>query len=470
MSEEKNAGGTFQKKEIPGMFEGPILPVMVKLSLPIFTGMMFQLLYHIVDTIWVSRIDMSDPSYVGGTGIIYPIVFFAIAIGSGILIGTSSLVARSIGEHNVDVLNRTAESGLVMSFLISILFVALGYAFDEEIIAVLGPTGDYYVHALEYFRYILPAAALMFMGNVLNGILQGEGLVNVVMKAMMIATITNIVLDPVFIFLLNMGVRGAAVATVIAQSMAGVYVVRFFLMKKTSVQVRWKLKNADFRIMRKIASVGFPQTVGMITMALSFLFFNRIVVSIDPLALTAFSICGRFDQVIIFPILAISSSMITMTGQNYGRKNYHRVENIWKTGLLLSIGVVVFLAALLFVFAPKIYPFFTDVEKVVWYAVRQTRIVEFFFAFGAVSIIARAVFQAMGKPMPALGITIARLAGIAIPMAYFYVYVLGWGIHGVWFGIITGNVLAAIISIIWLGRRMKRMNRVSVHEPEVQYG
>jgi len=81
MPDEKNTGGSFQKNEIPGMFAGPILPVMVKLSLPIFTGMMFQLLYHIVDTIWVSRIDLSDPSYVGGTGIIYPIVFFAIAIG-----------------------------------------------------------------------------------------------------------------------------------------------------------------------------------------------------------------------------------------------------------------------------------------------------------------------------------------------------------------------------------------------------
>jgi Na+-driven multidrug efflux pump len=252
--------------------------------------------------------------------------------------------------------------------------------------------------------------------------------------------------------------------------MAGVYVVRFFLMKKTSVQVRWKLKNADFGIMRKIAEVGFPQTVGMITMALSFLFFNRIVVSIDPLALTAFSICGRFDQVIIFPVLAISSSLITMTGQNYGRKNYSRVENIWKTGLLLSIGVVVFLAALLFVFAPKIYPFFSDVEQVVWYAVRQTRIVEFFFAFGAVSVIARAVFQAMGRPMPALVITVARLAGIAIPMAYIYVYVFDLGIYGVWFGIITGNVLAAIISILWLGGRMKRMNRAGIHEPTIQYG
>ena len=456
MTEEHDA---FAKKEISGMFEGPILQVLVKLALPIFAGMMFHLLYSIVDTIWISRIDLNDASYVGGTGIIFPLLFLAIAISSGILIGTSSLVARSIGERDQEVLNKTAESGLIMALTFSILFVTLGYVFDEELVSVLGAKGDYYIHALEYFRFILPGAAFMFLGSVFNGILQGEGLMHVVMKAMIIATVTNIVLDPIFIFLLKMGVRVAGLATVLSQGIASVYVVRFFFLKQTITNVEWKLRNVDLKITRHIISVGFPQTAGQITMAVSFLFFNRIVVSIDSLALTAFSICGRFDQIIIFPILAISSSMITMTGQNYGRKNFDRVETIWKVSIGLAAAVVLVLAGVMFTAAPVIYPFFSDVDKVIWYAVRQTRIIEFTFIFASIAVLARAVFQAMGRAVPALLITILRLAGIAIPMAYFYVYVLDIGIYGVWFGIITGNLIASIFSIFWVGKTMKRLKR-----------
>jgi putative MATE family efflux protein len=449
----------FSQKEIRGMFEGPILKILVSLAFPIFAGMTFQILYSIVDTIWISRIDLNDPSYVGGTGLVFPLLFLVIAICSGILIGTSSLVARSIGKKDRAVLNKTAESGLIIALVMGFLFLLFGYIFAKQLVKALGASGDYYTHALDYFRYILPGSLLLFLLHVFNGILQGEGLMKEVMISMIIATIMNIILDPIFIFLLKLEVRGAAIATVISQAIALIYIVRIFLLKKTLVQVEWKLKNVDFGIIRQIVSVGFPQTIGQITMAISFLFFNRLVVSIDELALTAFSICGRFDQILIFPILAIASAMVTMAGQNYGRKNYDRVGKIWNIGLLLTLGVVIFLAAVLVIIAPYVYPFFTDVEKVVWYAVLQTRIIEFTFIFAGIGILARSIFQAIGKPIPALVITVLRLAGIAIPMAYFYVRVLDLGIYGVWFGIITGNAVGASLALLMTKNKLKRLGK-----------
>ena len=451
----------FSQKEIKGMFEGPILKILVSLAFPIFAGMMFQILYTIVDTIWISRIDLNDPSYVGGTGLVFPLLFLVIAICSGILIGTSSLVARSIGKKDHSVLNSTAESGLIIALVMGFLFVLFGYIFAKQLVRALGASGDYYTHALEYFRYLLPGSLILFLLHVFNGILQGEGLMKPVMISMIIATIMNIILDPVFIFLLKLGVRGAAIATVISQAIALIYIIRIFLMKKTLVQVEWKLKNIDFGIIKQIVSVGFPQTAGQFTMAVSFLFFNRIVVSIDELALTAFSICGRFDQIIIFPILAIASALVTMIGQNYGRKNFDRVGKIWRTGLLLTVGVVIFLAAVMITIAPHVYPFFSAVDKVVWYAVLQTRIMEFTFVFAGIGILARSAFQAVGKPVPAFIITVLRLAGIAIPMAYFYVRVLDLGIYGVWFGIITGNVIGAVLALILIKNTMKKLMPVN---------
>jgi Na+-driven multidrug efflux pump len=190
-------------------------------------------------------------------------------------------------------------------------------------------------------------------------------------------------------------------------------------------------------------------------MAISFLFFNRLVISIDPLALTAFSICGRWDYMLIVPILAIGSGMLTMIGQNFGRKNFQRVLHIWKVSLLTMVGVMAFLATILVLLAPKIYPFFSKVDEVIKYAVLQTRIVEYSFILGGIAMLARSSFQAIGRATPGLIITIIRIIGVALPVAYFYVYVMELGIYGVWFGLITGNLIAAIIALLWVRKTLK---------------
>jgi putative MATE family efflux protein len=432
------------------MFEGPVLGPLSRLALPVFGGMLFQLLYGIVDTIWISRIDLSDPSYVGGVGLIIPLFFLAVSLSSGMLIGVGSLVARTIGERNETLLHKVPESGLLIGGAIALLLVGCGYVFDERIVELLGARGDYYVHALDYLRFILPAGGLLVVGNVFLGLLHGEGLMDKLMKAMIITTVINVVLDPVFIFWLGLGVRGAGMATVISQVLTGFYLVWVFLAGKSSIRIQWRWRNIDTGTMGKIAAVGFPQTAGLITMALSFLFFNRLVIRIDRYALTAFALCLRFDQLMIMPLLAIGSAIITMIGQNYGRGNLLRVRKIWTAGTLLGMGTSGFLAAVLFLFAPAVFGFFSEVDQVVRYAVLQVRIVEFSFIGAAVVIIGRSAFQAMARPLPGLIITALRLAVIALPLAYLLVYTLDLNMYGVWLSLVSGNIVAAAVGYVWL--------------------
>ena len=441
------------------MFEGPIHPVLLKLGTPIFAGMMFQLLYNITDIVWISRIDLNDPSYVGGTGMIFPIIFLAIALGNGILIGVSSLVARGIGRKDHEILERTAESGFVIAAVFSVIILIVGYVFGARLVGLLGAAGDYEKHALEYLYMITPAAVIMFFLFVFNGILQGEGLMKRVMQAMIVGTIANIILDPVFILVLDMGVRGAAVATDIAQLLSLVYVVRVFLKGQSSVTVKWSHRYIDLKVMKEIAAVGLPQVVSQLSMSVSFLIFNRVVIGIDPLALTAFSLCGRFDQIVIMPVFALGAALLTMVGQNWGRGNFERVRKIWWTAVFSAIIVVMAMATILFVLAPVIYPLFTGIPEVVRYAVLQTRIMEYTFVFVVLGILARSAFQAVGKPIPALVITVLRLLVIAVPAVYFFVLVMDLGIIGVFLGLITGNVIAAVISLVVvpreIGKRLK---------------
>lgn len=439
------------------MFEGPVLPVLVRLGLPILAGMTVQLLYTVVDAFWVTQIDPSDPSIFGGVGLVFPIVFFAIALGNGILIGTSSLVARAVGARDHEVLSRVVESGLAIAAVLSVGVMTVGYVFGEGLVRMLGAEGGYFEHGYDYLRYIVPGAALMFVGAVFNGVLQGEGMMRHLMISIILGTALNIVLDPILIFAAGLGVRGAALATVVAQTAAVAYAVQVVLRKKALSRVEWKPAHVSLSVIGKIASVGLPQSVNQILLSFTFLILNGIVVSIDPKALTAFALCGRMDQIVLTPIFATGSTLITMIGQNAGRGLYERVRRIWRTGVLTAVSVVAILAGILMIIAPFLYRGVSTDTEVVAYAVRQTRVVELSFAFATITILGRGLFQAMGHPIPALIITSLRMFAIAIPTVLLLVNVFGMGMYGVWLGVVTGNVASGLISAAWAGSALSRL-------------
>jgi len=444
-------------KEIPGMFEGSIVKLLIKLALPIAAGMLFQMIYNVVDAVFISLIDKSDPSYFGATGIVFPIVFLAIAVSNGLSVGTSSMVARAIGENNHDVLDKTAESGMIISAILSIIFLVGTYVFDDNLIRLLGATGDYAVHGKEYLQYIVPGVVVMFIGNILFGVLQGEGLMKYMMWGMIIGTVGNIILDPIFIFLLDMKVKGAALATVIAQLGSVIFVVTLFVQKKTRVPIHWEFKNISIPVMKEIITVGFPQALSMILMSFTFLIYNRVIISIDELALTAFALYGRFEQLLFIPVFAIGSALVTIVGQNSGRGNLERCEESWKKSLLIGTGSVVVLAGLFVLFSPLMFKSLSDIPEVVDYAVRESQVLAFSMLFAVLGVYARSIYQAIGHPLPALLLSLLRLIILGIPAVLLFVYVFDWGVYGVWFGIVAGNGLAGIVSFLMVTKTFKRI-------------
>jgi putative MATE family efflux protein len=453
---------SIEKAEIPDeepMFSGPIRPLLIRLSLPILAGMFFQLLYNIVDTWFVSRIDLTDPSYVGGVGLIFPLIFLFIALGNGIMVGVSSLVARAIGEKNSSVLDRTAESGLFIALVITILSTSVAFIFGKPIVQLMGAQGDYFVHGYNYLLYVTPAALFIFFGSVFIGILQGEGLMKHVMNGMILGTVINIILDPVLIFILEMDVRGAAIATVIGQIASFIYVLSVFLKNRSSIRIEWKLSNISSEIMKKIILIGLPQSMGMMLMAVSFFFFNHLVVSIDPLALTAFSLFGRFEQLVLMPAFALSAAVVTIVGQNAGRGLYDRTWKVMTQAYIWGMIVVLALAVSMILAAKSIYPLFSNIPEVIDYAVRQTYTLELFYIFALVGIVNRSFFQAIGHPLPALFLTLLRTILLSLPISYLYVLSFDMGIEGVWWGLNTASILTLMVSIPWVNITVKRLKK-----------
>lgn len=457
-----------KQREIPGMFEGPIVPLLIKLSVPILAGALVGILYNVVDALFISLIDKEDPSLLAGPGLVFPILFLAMSVSNGLQVGVSALVARSIGEKKRDILDKVAESGLICGVTLSVILLVVCYLFDDEIIGLLGGEGDVFQHGLDYFRYIVPTGLFLFFTNVLNGILQGEGQVKKVMNAMIIATAANLILDPIFIFALGLGVKGGALATTIAQFISFLYVVSVFLRNQSDIKIHWKLSNIDFSIIKKIFYVGIPQSFSMMMIAFSFMFLNSLVMDIGQNAMTAFTISGRIEQMIMMPIIAIGSAVVTTIGQNAGRGNYKRVRELWKNALLLGFGAVAIMATILFITSPFIYPNFSAVKEVVNYSITQTQLFGFCYLFAVVSMIAFNVFQAVHKPMPGFLLTILRMILIAVPAAYFYVNILDLGMMGVWLGLATGNIVSAILSFFWTNSTLKKVEIEIAAEKEKQ--
>lgn len=456
-----------ENREIPGMFDGPVLPLIIRLAVPMLFGMLVQLIYNVTDALFISRIDMNDPSIVGGTGLIFPLFFFAIAIANGLMVGNSSLVARAVGAQKWDMLSKCAESGMVLAVLGGLVIFLPILFFAEPLVRAMGAEGDYAVNGLAYLQTISWIFVPMMIGQTLAGILQGEGKMQYVMTAMFIGTLGNIVLDPVFIFdrgvfligFFGMGIKGAALATVLSQSLAVFYLLIVFMMQKSTVRISWKISQIKSSIMWEILRIGVPQTVSQILLSMSFLIFNRIAMSVDPLSMTALSLTGRMDNAVMMPLFALGAALVTVVGQNSARGLWDRAREAWKKGLMAGSVSVLFSATIMVIFAPRIYPQFSDVGGVISYAVRQTRMLEYTFLAVCVSILAGSVFQGMGKPVPSLMIMAFRLFFFAIPLVLVLVRIFGLGVPGIWIGVGTSNILSAVICLFWVKSTMNKLER-----------
>jgi putative MATE family efflux protein len=300
--------------------------------------------------------------------------------------------------------------------------------------------------------------------HVLIGVVQGEGLMKYMMIAMVAGNLLNIILDAFFILEkvgpfpgLGMGVSGAALATVIGQTLAGFYLIWVFAAGKTAVPVAWKIRHIRLGIIGQIVNVGLPGALSQMLLAVSFLVVNRVLIDIDPRSVTAAALCGRLDQIVLMPIFALSASMMTIVGQNIGRGRPDRARKAWRTGVILAVTTTAVIAAVVMVAAPWIYRLFSTDDTVLSYTVKQTRMVELSFVAAALVIMARSVFQALGRPLPGLVITFLRMVVFVVPFILFFVYVLDWGLYGVWGGMIAGNLLGGAVSAAWVRNYWNRL-------------
>jgi putative MATE family efflux protein len=297
----------------------------------------------------------------------------------------------------------------------------------------------------------------MVFSGFFRSILAGEGDMKTPMIISAIGTILNIILDPIFIFVLGFGVPGAAMATVISQAVVFSVFIYMFLVKEHTY-VTFRLRDFSFSkfILFDIIKVGVPASMAMIIMSVGQAVFNKILISYSAFSVAAFQIGGRIDVVIFLPIMAIATALTTLVGMFYGAKDYENVKLIIRYGMLRSIFITTIGSTIIFILAPHIVKGFSNEFEIRQIAVIYLRLIVFIYPLISFAMTSGRVMQGLGMGLPMLVTSIIRVLGVAVPLALIFNYILNKPIEWMWYAMMVSTVVATITAALWLRYALKR--------------
>ncbi len=441
-----------RKRSVERLFKDPE-KVLLKLALPVILANGFQTLYNFMDAFWVSLLKNSKFA-LSGIGLAMPFAFSLIAIANGIGVGTNSLLSRKIGADEKEKADKGATVGLSLSIVLGIFIGTILFMFARPLFMALSP-GDAGVNAAQYAQIIFIGAPFLFISSLLAFVLRAEGDMKRSMIALATGSILNIFLDPLFIFAFKMGIRGAAFATVFSRFLT-IIPLYFWIFKQKSSYIRpcWKRLNLNPTISIEILKVGIPSSLSLLFMSLGVFAFNMLIQKVyGPGGVAVYIAGSRINSLAVLPALGIQAAVITLTGVWYGagRKDMLKrtVLHAWKTGITMEL----FIALFIFFFAKEIGKVFAHdatMQPLINEIATYLRITSPGFIFMPISMFSVGTFNGTGKASYGLLLTLIRVIVISYPSAVVYSILLGLGLHGIWGGILTGNILASFVGIFLL--------------------
>ncbi|MGV8151976.1 MAG: MATE family efflux transporter [Candidatus Nanoarchaeia archaeon] len=416
------------------------------LSYPIVIAMLVQTLYNIVDTAFVGRLGAEA---IAALTFSFPLFFILIAINNGVGVGVNSRISRYLGEGKEGEAENSAIHGLLISIIFAFVVFIIGFFFLEDIFIMLGASENILKLAVSYTNIIVFGTFLMFPAYVFSSIFSAYGETKIPMKIQIIALISNIILDPIFIYYFKLGVSGAAIATVIALGFSFLLSI-YYNKKKNIFRLHYRYFRFSPKIIKDIFYVGVPGSLMMIILSFYSIILNRIMADFGTNYIASIGLVFRLESLATMPLVAIASATVTLSGMFYGAKKFHLFKETtlysMKLGVIFSfiIGGIFFAMPFIFI---RIFTSNTELIKI---ASNYLRLDVITFPLTAIIMISARALQGIGKGTPGLVINIVRVFVVAVPLAYVFVYVFNYGYLSVAFAMISGGILASLIGILYL--------------------
>lgn len=427
-------------------------------AIPASAGILVMSIYGIVDTIFVGL-------WVGSLGIaaitvVLPITFLIASIGMAIGVGGASIISRAFGEGDDAKAGRTFGNQVGLTLSLGILFVIIGFIFIDQVLALFGGRGDVQEPAREYFSIVLLGVPFLGWAMMSNNVIRAEGFPKIAMYTIMIPAVVNIILDPVFIILLDMGLAGAAWATTISYISSAAFATWFFLKGDSQMVLSRKFIKPDLPILREITSLGSVTFARQGTISvLSIVLNNSLFVYGGEMALSIYGIIGRLMMFVNFPVLGITQGFVPILGYNYGAKLMERVSRLIRLSMTSATLIAFGIFSMIMIFTPQIVSVFTNEEVLIRETIPALRLAFLATPLIAINLLGSAYFQAIGRARPALFLSLTKQGFILIPL--IFILPLFLGLNGIWISFPIADTGAAVVTALYLKYDMNRKKRVS---------
>ena len=426
------------------ILQGSMYKVIITLAGPIMLSNLIQTLYSLIDGIWVSKLGSIQFAAIS---FVWPVMFLFISIGIGLFIAGTSILSQFVGASKYDIASQYASQLIAIAFVCAICFSFVGYLVSPLVINLMGAKGDL-AHYSEIFLRIafldMPFTFLFFCFNAIMSS-QGNTLTPTILSS--ISIIINAILDPILIFNFNMGIAGAAVATLISKAIlagAGLYILH-----KSTSRIKPSFKNFSFdkNILSKIFKVALPSAIGQTGSALGFIILNGFIVSYGTTTLAAFGMVNRITSLIMQPAMGIGASLTAIVGQNLGSGQLDRVKEAFGKALKLTISISILGSIVLIWQDDTVINFFMrskDDTKVISEAITYLIYISFSMPLMGIFSVFQGIFQGSGHTKYSMSMEIGRLWFVRLPMILLFKYFTTVGSTGIWFSMSSSNLIVCL--------------------------
>lgn len=438
--------------------------LLIKLSVPATVSMFVNALYNLVDTIFIGR----GVGYlgIGGLTIAFPVQMLIMAASLMIGVGASSVISRSLGAGERERAGRAAGNSFFIVGLLGVGICLFGLAFIEPLLRAFGATEEIRPYAREYLQVILIGSIYFPAVVSSNNLIRAEGKAMVAMSSMLIGAITNIILDYIFIFPLQLGVYGAALATILSQLLSALYVLAYFFSGRSAIKIRLRHFQPEWRILREIIAVGFASFARNAAGSLIVIIVNHLLVAFGgSLAISVYGVLQRVLRFLFMPLFGIVQGMQPIAGYNYGARKPDRVKRVVKLSLISATVYATMTSLLGQAFPTYVIGLFGKEPALIRNGAYALRFVIAAVPLIGVQVVGAALFQAIGQAGPSLFLTLSREVLFFIP---FVLILPGFfGLTGIWLSFPLADVFSIFVTVVLLYREMRRMGpREAGRRPE----
>lgn len=443
------------------MLENP-KRALIRMSIPLIISLFITSFYNLVDAAWVSGLGADA---LAGVGFFTPIFMILVGFGNGLGSGATFAISKYLGENNIKKAHNASVHSILINIVVSLIITVLLWVLLTPILNIMG-AGATISYALDYGIVIVLGSVFIICSNALYGIFRGEGDASRPMYAMGASAIINMILDPIFIYTLNLGVKGAAIATVISSVFVILILLFWFYVKKDTF-LKPNLSNFNFQkdISLDIVRVGIPASIQLLNNAFFAAVFSALLAYVGTTdSVAVYSTGWRIVTIGTTPLLAIGTALISVIAANYGARNYKNIQIAHRYAMKISIVIAVIVAILTNVFAGDIASVFASSSSSVRIAGELTMFLAWivlYYPTMAVGVASTYVFQGVGKGITAMFQTIMRETGFTILFAVLFGVVLGYGVWGAWMGIVLGEIISNNITMLWANYLVKKLIKIN---------